>query len=345
MCLTGEGPNVGSDPASLAPSLEPGELMRRTTLAATTLTACALVAIASTIPGSTLGAAPVTPKPSPSATAADTDAPSPIERMDVRVKGRARTAAAVKVSAITYHGGPVMTGTPNVYFIWYGSWASNASGAQILTDFTTALGGSRYYNINTTYTNAAKVAVSNSLTLKASATDVYSQGSTLTDAGVKAVVSKAITSAQLPADANGIYVVLSSADVKESSGFVTKYCGWHTRGTIAATTIRYAFVGDPTTQGLGACAAQTATSPNANPGIDAMVSVLAHEIVETVTDPDLNAWYDSTGYENADKCSWTYGVTYKAANGALANMKLGSRDYLVQQNWKAGTAQGCALAY
>jgi hypothetical protein len=75
-----------------------------------------------------------------------------------------------------------------------------------------------------------------------------------------------------------------------------------------------------------------------------MVSVLAHEIDEAVTDPDLNAWYDATGYENADKCAWTYGTTYKATNGAVANVRIGTRDYLVQQNWKAGATQGCALA-
>jgi hypothetical protein len=181
------------------------------------------------------------------------------------------------------------------------------------------------------------------VTLQGSTVDNYSLGKTLSDAGVKSVVSSAISTSKLPADVNGIYVVISSSDVKESSGFVTKYCGWHTRATIAATDIKFAFVGDPSTQGLGSCASQTATSPNANPGADAMVSVLAHELAEAATDPDLNAWFDAAGSENADKCAWTYGTTYKAANGALANMRLGSRDYLVQQNWKAGLTQGCAL--
>ena len=47
-----------------------------------------------------------------------------------------------------------------------------------------------------------------------------------------------------------------------------------------------------------------------------MASILAHELEESVTDPDLNAWYDSRGGENADKCAWTFGTTYTAANGA-----------------------------
>ena len=31
-----------------------------------------------------------------------------------------------------------------------------------------------------------------------------------------------------------------------------------------------------------------------------MVSIVAHELSEAVTDPDLNAWFDSSGDENAD---------------------------------------------
>ena len=45
---------------------------------------------------------------------------------------------------------------------------------------------------------------------------------------------------------------------------------------------------------------------------------------EAVTDPDLNAWYDTRGYENADKCAWTFGATYTVANGGQANLKLSS---------------------
>ena len=60
--------------------------------------------------------------------------------------------------------------------------------------------------------------------------------------------------------------------------------------------------------------------------------------------PDLNAWYDAKGQENGDKCAWTVGTTYVAANGAKANMKIGTRDFLIQQNWNAIT-QACALKY
>jgi hypothetical protein len=90
---------------------------------------------------------------------------------------------------------------------------------------------------------------------------------------------------------------------------------------------------------------QTSVSPNGNVGADAMASVMAHELEETATDPDLNAWYDQRGYENADKCAWTFGTTYSVANGSKANMSLGGRDFLIQRNWVNAAGGYCALSY
>ena len=113
-----------------------------------------------------------------------------------------------------------------------------------------------------------------------------------------------------------------------------------------ATERRYlwSFVGDAATQCSSSCMEQT-TSPNGDAGADGMVSVLAHELEEAVTDPDLNAWYDRRGAENADKCAWTFGATYTTNNGSLANMKLGQRDFLIQQNWVNAAGGYCALRY
>jgi len=79
-------------------------------------------------------------------------------------------------------------------------------------------------------------------------------------------------------------------------------------------------------------------SPNNNVALDATASVFAHEVDETITDPFLNAWYDSRGAENADKCAWTFGTTLPVgapANVAKYNVTYGSYKYLIQQNWLA----------
>lgn len=142
---------------------------------------------------------------------------------------------------------------------------------------------------------------------------------------------------------NAVYFVLTTADVTASSGFCTQYCGWHTHATIAGTDTKYFFIGNPD-RCPSSCAAQT-TSPNGNAGADGMASIIAHELEEAASDPDLNAWYDRRGYENADKCAWTFGTEYAAGNGSRANMKLGTRDYLIQQNWVNASGGFCAKSY
>jgi hypothetical protein len=244
-------------------------------------------------------------------------------------------------NGISYHGGPVMTSGPNIYYIWYGNWAGNTA-VTILTDLAQNIGGSPYFNINTSYYNGSNVHVPNHVAYSGSTTDAYSQGTSLSDAAVQAVVASAINSGRLPKDGNGVYFVLTSADVTASSGFCTQYCGWHTHGTIGGTDIKYSFVGNPD-RCPSACEQQT-VGPNGNAGADGMASIIAHELEETATDPDLNAWYDQRGAENADKCAWTFGSTY-AASGALANMKLGTRDYLIQQNWVNASGGFCAKSW
>ncbi len=245
-------------------------------------------------------------------------------------------------NGINYHGGPVILGTTNIYYIWYGNWSGNTADS-ILNNFAFNIGGSPYFNINTTYYNGSNQHVSNSVNYGGSTTDAYSQGTTLSDAGVQAVVSAAISSNRLPKDTNGVYFVLTSQDVNESSGFCTQYCGWHTHGTISGSDIKYAFVGNPA-RCLSACAWQS-TSPNNNAGADGMASIVAHELEEAVTDPDLNAWYDTRGQENADKCAWTFGTTHTASNGSIYNMTLGSMNYLIQRNWVNASGGFCALSY
>ena len=153
----------------------------------------------------------------------------------------------------------------------------------------------------------------------------------------------AVSSGKLPPDKKGVYFVLTSADVNETSGFCTQYCGWHTHGAIAGLDVKYSFVGNPD-RCPSACAAQT-TSPNGNSGADGMASIISHELEEAVTDPDLNAWYDRRGAENADKCAWTFGATYSAGGGGFANMKLGTRDFLIQQNRVNAAGGYCAKSF
>jgi hypothetical protein len=243
-------------------------------------------------------------------------------------------------NGISYHGGPVLVNGVNVYYIWYGNWSGN-SAVNILTDLANGIGGSSYFNINTTYYNGSNVHVLNSVTYQGSTTDSYSHGTSLSDSAIQSIVSSAISSGALPKDTNGVYFVLTSSDVNESSGFCTQYCGWHTHGTISGSDIKYSFIGNPD-RCPSACSVGQA--PNGNAGADGMASIISHELEEATTDPDLNAWYDNTGYENADKCAWTFGTTY-GSSGALYNMSFGGRNWLIQQNWVNASGGYCSVSY
>ncbi len=258
--------------------------------------------------------------------------------------GHASTGAVVQGNGISYHGGPVMHGPVNVYFIWYGNWGTEYSNAStIINAWASAIGGSPYENINTTYGDTT-ANVSGQIHYGGFALDAGSQGTSLSDNSIAAIVSSALTSKTIPIDTNGVYMVLTAPGVKETSGFLTQYCGWHTYGTYNGNNIKYAFIGDAAGPSLGNCAAQTSSSPNGDPAVDAMISVMSHELEESASDPNLNAWYDASGEENADKCAWTFGTVY-SSKGSMANMNLGGRDFLIQQNWLNLNGGSCALAY
>ena len=114
----------------------------------------------------------------------------------------------------------------------------------------------------------------------------------------------------LPLDANGVYLVLTSSDVKESSGFCRTYCGFHTHATIGGADIKYAFIGN-VDQCPNGCEAQL-TGPNSPAtgvgGADGMANVITHETEEAITDPDLNAWFDASGNEDAESATSSSGL-------------------------------------
>lgn len=255
---------------------------------------------------------------------------------------RSKAGKPGSTSTITYHNGPVMTDPNgvNIYYVWYGTWSDTQK--SILRDFATGIGGTPYYGINTSYYDSLKRYVANKAAFAGEATAPYI-GASLTDAQIQTLVTDRIAANELVSDPNGVYFLLTGAGVTASSGFLTKYCGWHTWTSYRGTAIKYSFVGNAAGASLSSCAAQTASSPNSDPGVDAMASVLAHELEEAVTDPQLNAWYDRSGYENADKCAWTFGTQSTATNGSKYNVTFGGRQWLLQRNWKAST-QACTMS-
>jgi hypothetical protein len=246
-----------------------------------------------------------------------------------------------------------MTGTPGVYVIWYGTRDNNADNTAvqfILTDFLSNVGGSPYFQINAMYANGIGGAPSGALFYSGAAIDRYSHGLELTASDMEGIVSNQILSGGLPLTPSGIYVVLASADVSSNS---TGFCQPsalppHGTGEVLGTQFRYAFLGNP-----NRCPSVAAPqffsgvtqlpTPNNNLAADAMASTLAQVLSRVITNPTGGAWFDRYGLENAAKCVGQFGTTYATANGARANLRLGSLDYLIQQNWVITKKEHCAM--
>lgn len=260
-------------------------------------------------------------------------------------------------NGISYHGGPVMKGNPvHTYVIWYGNWSGTGSNTattrSLIEHFLGTIGGSALELVNTTYgDNSGNVSGNVSFSGHAFNTST----SNLSDSGVQTVVANAINSGALPRDSNGVYFVLTSSGVSETSGFCTSYCGWHTHASLGGVDIKYSFVGNPD-RCPSACEIQS-TGPNSPAtgigGADGMANVMSHELEEAISDPDLNAWFDSSGNENADKCNFNFGPTSTCnANGlcsasgtsagAKYNQTFGNNDWMLQMNWRNSGGGACA---
>jgi hypothetical protein len=248
------------------------------------------------------------------------------------------------ITPLLYNGGPVMTGQTHIYYIYYGNWSVDPNASTILSSFANNLTGSGYYNIMTQYTQSPNGSVANSVSLGGSVTSTYKAANplALSDSDIFGIVQAAISNASLPLDANGVYFVLTAPGVAETTGFLSSYCGWHTAGMMNSTWVKYSFVGDAGSS--SGCSVQGSSSPNNDPPVDAMISVIAHELSETVTDPIINAWYDTAGQEIGDKCAWTFGTTFAAPNGSSANITLGGFDFLIQQEF-SNASDSCVMSY
>jgi hypothetical protein len=265
-------------------------------------------------------------------------------------------------AGIFYHGGPILYAT-NVAAVY---WASspiytngptpgtrdligNTGDASLVGEFLRHLGGSSYFNINTTYYDRLNVHVQNVVNYTqywANNSAVPADGAVVSDAQMLSMLQTGFATGRLTYDLNTLYAIFTAGKVNLGGGFGTQYCAYHGHGTITinglSVTVLYAAM--PYDYAYPSACTSGLPSPNADLGANYEVNTLAHETEETTTDPLGTAWYDRRGYENADKCAWTWGTTY-TSNGGTANMNINGFDYLIQRNWVNAGKGGCALSW
>ena len=265
-------------------------------------------------------------------------------------------------SKILYHNGAVRTNIQDVYFIFYGCWQTAACTSptndlaqmMILTDFMSTVGNTPYMFINSTYTDSSGQTASPALVYGGYVVDnTYRHGNDLTKSDIEAILNDHIGDpsgqTNLPADPQGIYIIVASADIASAeAGFCTPgappFHDYYLLYGSARTP--YIFLGNPSRCPSVAGAnyySPGGVTPNGNYAGDVLVNNLAHAMNGVLTNPYDNGWYDRYGLENADKCMGSYGTTYTTPNGAWANIRLGQRDFLLEQNWINDRKGRCAM--
>jgi hypothetical protein len=237
------------------------------------------------------------------------------------------------VSNLTYHGGPVQT-NPKMYIVFWGSsWNGSGDPSGVknrLTSFLSIVGGSRWNNSTTQYTQSDGQHVGNQTgSLAGYYVDTTSSPpSRPTQSQMAAEAAKAAAKYG-DYTANAAYIVALPHGIRPS-GFGTQYCAYHSTTTAAGHTI--AWTNDPYFPDAGAsCGAGSVNNPGT---LDGVSIVGGHEQAETETDPFPNTgWLDSSNAENGDKCAWTNLINNPNAGG-----------YPTQPLW-SNANNGCVQSY
>jgi hypothetical protein len=256
---------------------------------------------------------------------------------------------------LKYHGGPVMH-TNKVYSIyWVPSGYSVASGYtslidQYFSDVSADSGkstnvyytGTQYYDGsgNVQYSSSYGGSVIDSDALpKSGCSDSYTSVC-LTDAQIQSEIQTVISRQGWTANSSTEFFMFTAKGIGScygSSCAFSQYCAYHSWIGGGSTAILYANM--PYADTVPA-ACDAGYHPNNNDA-DATINVTSHEHNETITDQQLNAWYDRRGYENGDKCAWNFG-TATGPTGAKYNQTINGHNYYLQQEW-SNKVSGCAL--
>ena len=133
--------------------------------------------------------------------------------------------------------------------------------------------------------------------------------SSVSDSGVRNFIAGLFNKGEVPAATNiiyGIYLPQGMKVTMSGGSSCSTFCGYHGHFNYGGVDIRYAVF--PFLD-CNACRLSNLSVA------DMLTIVASHEIREAVTDPQLNAWYDSSGYEADDKCAWHN--LYRMAEGGF----------------------------
>jgi len=251
-----------------------------------------------------------------------------------------------------YQGGPLMTNPTAIYFIYYGNKFSNLPQmAADVTYYVNNLGSSPWY----AYTAALKDKSGNSISTQLShGGDLFqttlTYGTSISGDNIQSLVTDAINAGTFPASSDAQYYVVAGDDIAVQGSCSTNgdFCGYHSWYFDDARQIyiKFGYISaDVTTIGCVNGCNEAAKGPH-NPNTNVLITVLAHEIIETMSDPQAgndvkgqgNGWRDDGTQaqgENGDLCAFLFFNFQTNARGNTYNIQVGNQFYLTQSNFNS----------
>jgi hypothetical protein len=259
---------------------------------------------------------------------------------------------------MTYHGGPVQRTNQTFAIYWVPSGFTISSGYRSLIDgflgnVAAASGAtSNVYASDTQYSDTTgPIAYSSAFAgsyldtqaLPANGcSDAYTSVC-LSDSQLQTEIARVVSVAGWHPGPNSLVLMMTAKGVGScvgSSCAFSYYCAYHS--SMSSGGASYAYANMPYADTVaGAC--DSGQHPNADDA-DATINVLSHEHNETITDPLGNAWFDSGGAENGDKCAWNFGSALGGSSGSLYNQVINGAHYWLQMEW-SNASSSCVQTY
>ncbi len=159
----------------------------------------------------------------------------------------------------------------------------------------------------------------------------------LTDGQMVGEIEHVVRADHLPTGPSDVYFLVtpkglgSCTDSASTScalgGSVNGYCAYHSQSSDGL--VLYAVI--PYNAVPGHCQSDR-PRPN-NSTADPTISTISHEQSEMITDPEDDAWVDSSGNEDGDLCRPYFGPPLGGSGGSAWNEDINGGHYYLQEEW------------
>jgi IPT/TIG domain len=277
------------------------------------------------------------------------------------------SSAFASTADLSYHNGPVMH-TNKAYAIYWVPPGYTVSPRyeslidQYFTDVATASGASsnvyasdtQYYdnvNGNILYSSATPDTFGGSY-LDTSplppdgCTDSFTSVC-LTDSQLQTEIQRVAKLQSWVANPTTMFFIFTADDIGsciDSTSSVCAfeyYCAYHSNLGTGNNELLYGNI--PYADAFLGLFCDAGPQPNGDDA-DATLNLVSHEHNEGITDPLGNAWYDSSGNENGDKCAWDFGTPLGSTQFGPYNQVINGHYYNLQQEW-SNAGSSCVLTY